>query len=294
MKVLRVLNNNVVLAVKDGAEVVLTGWGVGFQQKPGNEVDTSKVKQVFVPENNRDADHMASLLAEVPLEYLDISTELIKSVSAELDSPIGSATVVALADHLQMAVKRNELEPELSAKPNPLSAEVHHLYPTETRLAGFIVEQTNAWLSGKGIDPLPDSETVAIALHLVNAGFRTEDLAETYLMTGVFEQLFEVIDSSFDITIDRQSVNAARFITHMRYFFVRVHNEAQLYDGMSVLRDSLAVSHPDSVACAERLAHILSLRLGSELSSDEQTYLALHVARLAEDKGEQNKTQAHS
>lgn len=285
MKVLRVLNNNVVLAIKDGAEVVLTGWGVGFQKKPGEDVDQSKVTQVFVPENNRDADHMASLLAEVPLEYLDLSTELIASVSAELDSPVGSATVVALADHLQMAVKRNELEPELTSKPNPLSAEVHHLYPEETRLATEILERTNNWLAGKGIPPLPPAEVVAISLHLVNAGFRTEDLAETYVMTGVFEQLFEVIDSSFGITLDRQSVNAARFITHMRYFFVRVHHDGQLNDGMSVLRNSLEISHPDSVACAERLSQILSLRLGAELSSDEQTYLALHVARLAEDRG---------
>ncbi|WP_248623881.1 hypothetical protein [Corynebacterium callunae] len=29
----------------------------------------------------------------------------------------------------------------------------------------------------------------------------------------------------------------------------------------------------------------MELRLGKELSTDEQTYLALHVARLAEDKG---------
>lgn len=98
-------------------------------------------------------------------------------------------------------------------------------------------------------------------------------------MTGVFEQLFEIIDSSFGITLDRQSVNA------MRYFFVRVHHDGQLNGGMSVLRNSLEISHPDSVACAERLSQILSLRLGAELSSDEQTYLALHVARLAEDRG---------
>ena len=47
---------------------------------------------------------MATLLAEVPLDYLDLSTELIASVSADLDAPVGSATIVALADHLQMAV----------------------------------------------------------------------------------------------------------------------------------------------------------------------------------------------
>lgn len=285
MKILRVLNNNVVLASKDDTEVVLTGWGIGFQKKPGQDVDREKITQVFVPENNRDADHMATLLAEVPLDYLDLSTELIASVSADLDAPVGSATIVALADHLQMAVKRNELEPELSAQPNPLQAEVHHLYPTETKLAAQILERTNQWLAARNVASLPESESVAISLHLVNAGFRNEDLAETYVMTGVFSQLFDVIDSAFGITLDRNSVNVARFITHMRYFFVRVKNNAQLNDGMSVLRTSLEASHPASILCAERLSQVLELRLGKELSTDEQTYLALHVARLAEDKG---------
>lgn len=285
MKVLRVLNNNVVLSIKDDTEVVLTGWGIGFKKKPGDPVEEGKITQTFVPENNRDADHMASLLAEIPLEYLQLATELISSVAEELEAPVGSATVVALADHIQMAVHRRDLDPELAARPNPLSAEVTHLYPTEIRLGRLILDHTNRWLRARGLAELPDPEHVAIALHLVNAGFRTNDLAGTYLMTGVFGQLFDVIDSAFGITLDRSSVNAARFITHMRYFFVRVHDGTQLNDGMSVLRTSLAASHPDSTTCAERLAQVLELRLGTALSADEQTYLALHVARLAEDKG---------
>ncbi|GAB2512327.1 Transcription antiterminator LicT [Corynebacterium atrinae] len=44
MKVVRVLNNNVVLATDDsGREVILTGWGVGFKTKPGAAVDVAKM-----------------------------------------------------------------------------------------------------------------------------------------------------------------------------------------------------------------------------------------------------------
>ena len=49
MKILRVFNNNVVLA-KDGArEVIVTGRGLGFQAKPGQRVDGAKIVRVFVP-----------------------------------------------------------------------------------------------------------------------------------------------------------------------------------------------------------------------------------------------------
>ena len=43
MDVLRVFNNNVVLAKDGNREVILTGRGIGFQAKPGQHVDEAKV-----------------------------------------------------------------------------------------------------------------------------------------------------------------------------------------------------------------------------------------------------------
>ncbi|MEK0373098.1 PRD domain-containing protein [Corynebacterium mastitidis] len=80
--------------------------------------------------------------------------------------------------------------------------------------------------------------------------------------------------------MDRQGLAAARFITHMRYFFARVAQEGQWHDGGSALAQTLEQSYPEAVACAGKLAAVLELRLGVELSSDERAYLALHVARL--------------
>ena len=55
MEILRVFNNNVVLAKGgDGGEVILTGRGLGFQAKPGQTVDESKVVRTFVPSDGRD------------------------------------------------------------------------------------------------------------------------------------------------------------------------------------------------------------------------------------------------
>ena len=54
MEILRVFNNNVVLAKGgDGGEVILTGRGLGFQAKPGQTVDESKVVRTFVPLDGR-------------------------------------------------------------------------------------------------------------------------------------------------------------------------------------------------------------------------------------------------
>ncbi|MEJ5927313.1 PRD domain-containing protein [Corynebacterium sp. H128] len=279
MKVIRALNNNVVLSQKpDGTEVVLTGWGIGFQKRPGDSIDAAEATRIFVPERALDTHRMAGLLAAIPLGYLDMATRALEAVRNQLPVAVSSATIVSLADHLHMAMQRLRLDP--SPRANPLAAEVVHLYPTEFAIAGQILAQINQEIE----PPLPDSEKVAIALHLVNAGFRTADLTSTFAMTDVFPQLLGIISEAFDLEIDPTGVNAARFITHMRYFFIRAAHGQQLQDGAEALWESLAATQPLVVDCAQKLATILQLRLGTELTKDEIAYLALHIARLVGDR----------
>lgn len=55
--------HNVVLARDRWAEVVLTGRALGFQARPGQRVDESKVVRTFVPEDGRNPDNVAAMLA---------------------------------------------------------------------------------------------------------------------------------------------------------------------------------------------------------------------------------------
>lgn len=76
------------------------------------------------------------------------------------------------------------------------------------------------------------------------------------------------------------TVNAARFITHLRYFLVRVRSDRQLTDEAGPLRDAIRASYPAAYACAQRCRTVLELRLGRTVTEDEVVYLTLHVARL--------------
>ncbi|MDU7503438.1 MAG: CAT RNA binding domain-containing protein, partial [Corynebacterium kroppenstedtii] len=148
MKIVRVLNNNVVLATRDdGGEVVLTGWGLGFGKKAGQPVDKSKVKQVFVPEHGRNVDNMGRLLASLNLDYVDLATHLVDSVAGSLVPHPESATVIALADHIQMSVKRQGLAAEHTNGGHPLEAEVRNLYTDEYHVAERMLTETNGWLA---------------------------------------------------------------------------------------------------------------------------------------------------
>ena len=97
MKILRVFNNNVVLA-KDGArEVIVTGRGLGFQAKPGQRVDDAKIVRVFVPADGRDPDHIAELLSEIPPEIIRLVTDAMTAFGLSADKAGHFADVLAQA-----------------------------------------------------------------------------------------------------------------------------------------------------------------------------------------------------
>ncbi|MFF1255083.1 PRD domain-containing protein [Pseudarthrobacter sp. NPDC058329] len=277
MEVLRVFNNNVVLARSQaGGEVILTGRGLGFQMKPGNTVDPDKVVRVFVPEDGRDADNFGALIAAIPPEHLVLADKALEVARAELSAPLSSVAVVGLADHLSFAIKRIRQHIKIEY---PLRAEVAHLYPDELRVAQRVLDFVNDHIE----ESLPNEEAVPIALHLVNAGFASGDLSYTYQMTGVFTQLFEVLEQAYSRPFDRDTVNAARFITHLRYFFVRAHTGRQLSEGATRLGTAIRSAYPEAFASAVKLQAVLELRLGEPLTDDEVMYLTLHVARMVDD-----------
>ena len=277
MEVVRVFNNNVVLAL-DGAgrEVILTGRGLGFQARPGQLVDPAQIVRIFVPADGRDPDHLAQLLAGIPPEHIALIGSALADVG--LDSLTRNpALIIALADHVSFALRRTAVGMDLEY---PLLAEVQNLYAEEYTKAAALLAAINA----RSETQLPSAEAVGLALHLVNAGFATGDLSYTYTMTGAIQQMVAVIEQTFNLDLDPGSVSVGRLITHLRYLFVRIHQHKQLDQKHSPIGVAIRTTYPREVECALRLTALLELRLGSTLTDDEVSYLALHVARVAADQ----------
>ncbi|MBI5028813.1 MAG: PRD domain-containing protein, partial [Actinobacteria bacterium] len=221
MEIARVFNNNLVLALDDaGREVILTGRGLGFQARPGQAVDPEKVVRVFVPVDGRDPDHLAHLLSGIPPEHIQLVGQALAEVGLDAVSR-NPSLVIALADHVSFALRRVALGMDLEY---PLLAEVQHLYNEEYQQALSLLHAINRAAEV----PLPEVEAVGLALHLVNAGFATGDLSYTYKMTGIIQQMVAVIEQSYGLPLDSGSVSVGRFVTHLRYLFVRIHQHRQL------------------------------------------------------------------
>ena len=47
MKVSKVFNNNCIATLIDEQEVIVTGSGIGFQKKAGDDIDETRIEKTF-------------------------------------------------------------------------------------------------------------------------------------------------------------------------------------------------------------------------------------------------------
>lgn len=282
MRISRIYNNNVVLTVDHhGKESVMIGRGIAFGKRKGQLVDPSAVEQTFVPEQGMSGERLSMTLSEIPAEILSIATLLESKVRAEGALELSNSFILPLADHLHYAVVRARDGVRVEY---PLAPEVTVLYPREVEYGRTVLQMVRERLQVE-LDP---NEAIPLALHLVNAQFATADMSQAFRMTEVFAQVFEIIEASYERKINPDSMSAARFVTHLRYLFVRAsrasanHAEDDEVSQPSLLA-ALRADAPRAYACAQKVLLVLQMQLKQSLTRDELTYLTIHIARLARD-----------
>ncbi|MGW1712569.1 PRD domain-containing protein [Streptomyces sp. NPDC002156] len=275
MRVVKVFNNNVVLATKGGADdiVVLMGRGIGFSTRPGQEVDAARAERTFVPTATQPPERIALFLDEIPPDHLAVAEDIVRMGRAELGEHIGGHVVIPLADHLSFALRRAQDGLEIAY---PLRGEVLHLYPDEVAVGRRAIQLVADRLGVR----LPDIEAIPLALHFVNAQFEGPDLSKVVKLTETFTVVLAETSAFLGLAVDADSLEASRFITHLRYLASRQAKGGAASDTFASLHDSLRASHAREVACAKHVASILEERFGWTLGRDEVLYLALHISRL--------------
>ncbi|MFE9453971.1 PRD domain-containing protein [Streptomyces sp. NPDC006739] len=275
MRVVKVFNNNVVLAARDDSDdvVVLMGRGLGFGVRAGQDIDAGRAERTFAPTAAQPPERIARFLEEIPPQHLAVAGDVVRLGRSELGDHIGDHVVIPLADHLSFALRRAQAGLEIAY---PLRGEVLHFYPREVAVSRRAIELVADRLGIR----LPDIEAIPLALHFVNAQFEAPDLGKVVKLTETFTVVLAETSAFLGVTVDGDSLDASRFITHLRYLARRQESGAKASDTFDSLHDSLRASHAREVACAEHVGRIIEERFGWTLGRDEVLYLALHISRL--------------
>lgn len=270
------LNNNLVLAVNDGAEeFVLFGKGIGFKKKKGDVIDHTLVTKIF--ESKNQTQNFSAILDNISSEVLSATEKIIENGENELGKKVNASMIVSLSDHIQAAIERVRKE---QVTESALQWEIPFLYVKEYEIgknALLLIEEE------LGVS-LPESEASFIALHFVNAQDGLESMDETMLITTITKSIVKIIQSLFNIVLNKSSIHYSRFVTHIRYFMNRqLRNQAFIAENDNGLYRIIQEQYPKSFACGLIIRDMLKNEYQMVIRDDELLYLVIHIQRITKE-----------
>lgn len=273
MRIKQILNNNVVSASDpDGAEFILTGRGLGFNASVGDVVSNSKVEKTFLLKNQDVSSRFKVLLNEIPVDIIQLTDDIITQAQRSLNHQLSEALYVSLADHLHYAIRRHAKGLALH---NPLEWEVRNFYRKEY----FIGRQALALIASRTGQLLPDAEACSIALHIVNAAMNAPD-GQVMEITRLIFQIQNIVKYWFAITIDEQSLNYQRFVTHLKFFAQRVMTGEVLDNDDAELFSQMPQRYEKTLGCVQAISDFVAKNYRHTMSSSEKLYLTVHIGNV--------------
>lgn len=273
MKAVRRINNNVAVCIDNGGnELLAMGRGIGFGDLP-RHLELSEVERTFYNVDSR----YVSAINDLPPEVLEFTLSITDYIRGELPYELSPSLAFTLADHIAFAIKRAQ---EGIRVRMPLAYDVEQTYPEEYRVAERIVRRIRRRFSVC----LQNDEATAIAMNIAQARIepaRAEELERQQTDEDMLEDVTEIVEDSFHITVDRTSFAFSRYATHMYYLFERLHAGKALGSSFVEGFRGIESQYPREIACVEQIAqHIAASWDGAELTKDEKLYLVIHVSRI--------------
>ena len=273
MKIEKVINNNVVSTYdEEGREIIVMGRGVGFKAKEGSSIDEKKIEKVFRLESKNTTERFKELLADLPMEHVQVSAEIISYAKEVLGRPLNPNVYVTLTDHINFALERLKKNMMFS---NPLIREVRSFYHEEYLIGEYAIAMIEKQLGAK----LPVDEAASIALHIVNAEYNAP-MGDTIKITTLIQQVTELVKEYFHIQIDERSLSCERFVTHLRFLAQRVLAGEHLKLDNLEFQEVIDRLYPKEYECSQKIRELIQSQYGHTVTEEEVAYLALHIKRI--------------
>ncbi|VBB05462.1 Hypothetical protein LUCI_0672 [Lucifera butyrica] len=266
----KVFNNNVVLALRSGREEILFARGIGFGRKSGDTIlAATPVEKKFTIMDAGNSGRFRQLLTQVDDAVFAMCEAVIAMISSELNEELNENIHINLVEHIAFMLKRVRRGEEFT---NPFMVETEILYEKEYLLA----QKAVAMLEQQAGVQIPEGEAGFIAIHIHSAR-KNGKLSQTMRQTFLANSLVEIIEEERQIAVDRQSLDYARFVTHLRYTMERLLRRQRITnDLLPVIRRKYKASY----ALAEQLSAYIAEELEVEVPVGETAYIALYVEKL--------------
>ncbi|ETA79309.1 BglG family transcription antiterminator LicT [Youngiibacter fragilis] len=279
MRITRIINNNVVCAINErNQERILLGAGIGFQKKKGEEADRNKIEKEFFLKSRNVAGKLYSLLAQIPMEHLSVTENIIKHARDALNHDFNENIYIVLTDHISFAISRYEAGLSFN---NAFLWEVKRFYPEEFKVALAGLDMIKNEL---GID-LPEDEAAAIAMHIVNSELGSESNRDVVKVTELIQNVLNIVRYRYKVDFDEEDFHYNRFITHLKFFGYRIlSGSSETGNSDTDFEEIVKIRYPEEYDCSLRIADFIRNKYERILTADELVYLTVHIKRITIDQ----------
>lgn len=278
MRILKVLNNSLVLALDDaGREIILMGKGIGYNKSIGYQLDQKDIEKVFVLKDKSISVNIMRLATEIDSRYFELAKAVIDYAIKNYQMKLMEHIYLALTDHLSFAVKRMS---EGIVFQNFYTSELKRFNPKEYDIGVYAINLVKKHF---GVD-LPADEAGNIAFHFINAqqdnpyGSNNREIMETVI------RIMDIVKYNLGIKYNEDSIAYARFMTHLRLFVQRLINkDLTQEDNNDLLYEQIISNFNKEYQCAKKIGAYVNEKFGEQLQSQEELYLTIHIHRILEE-----------
>ncbi|HEX3021529.1 MAG TPA: PRD domain-containing protein, partial [Lachnospiraceae bacterium] len=211
----KVVNNNIVCSVdENGREIILRGLGIGFQKRVNDTIEPEKIEKIYRLDNSDTLTKLQNLLADIPIEHVNTSTEIIEYAKEHLTNTLNENIYITLTDHISFAIERKKNQMEYK---NALLWEIKNFYPKEFEIGQYALKVVKDRI---GVE-LSEDEAGFITLHIVNAELNMK-MSDMVNITEFIQDIVEIIKNYYHIDFPKKSLNYDRFITHIKFLGQRI------------------------------------------------------------------------
>ena len=271
MVITRIYNNSCASVTDDdGQDMIVTGRGVVFGKKAGDTLDEALVEKQYRLSDPGLSSRLGTILSSISQAdvYLSISEEILSMIRSQ-GYPVKESLLLTLTDHISTSLEREQTGVVLA---NPLLPDIRQLYHKQYQLARqaaqIIAQRT-------GITVSPD-EIGFITLHIVTASTdgRFDDLLE---ITHIIQKILTVIESTFKVHLNENSLRYERFIRHLQFFARRILDPASEQETNLLMYNMGRLEFPDAFLCVKDIARMIERDYHRKVSDAEQGYLIYHI-----------------
>lgn len=268
--IIKIFNNNVILVSYESKEKIILGRGIGFGKHIGDTIQSSpSIDKVFALEGYGSSDKFNELITKVDDKIIGMCEEIIYMISKELNEELDEKIHISLTDHIAFTLYRLQHNDEIN---NPFLVETETLYKREFDIAQKAVKM----LENETGVCIPEGEVGFITLHIHSARNRGK-LSNTIKYAYISNSIVELIEDELNIQIDKNSLDYARFVTHIRFAIERIMNNSPI---KNELLYAIKKQFKNSYKLSKKVATLIESELGMKVEEDEIGYIAMHIEKL--------------